>query len=82
MTDEERIEKLAKELRTAAFPGARSWAFVAEDVRGRWIAAATLADCRCDKATDDAYRKATAALHANGEHQAVAVIRKLRNDQQ
>jgi len=57
MTEAERIEKRARELRMAAFPGSRAWGICAEDVRERWLAAARLADSWIERATDDAFRR-------------------------
>ena len=79
MTEAENIEKLAKDLRAAAFPGASSWAFCSGDVRERWISAARVAAARATGAADDALRRATASLHAAGENTAVRYVRELRN---
>ena len=74
MTDS--AEKLARELRQAAFPGATSWAFCHGDVRERWIKAALLAESRIERAIDETLRIATTKAHEAGEHKAAKMLRE------
>lgn len=74
----EQIEKIARDLRTAAFPGASAWDFCSGDVRERWINAARYTISFRDRGIDDALRAATAAAHDCGNHEAAKAIRELR----
>lgn len=72
------IEKLAIELRDAAFPGADAWAFAAPDTRERWIRAARLAGSRIERAVDKTLRTATANAHEIKQHEAAKMLREMR----
>lgn len=56
------VEKLAMDLRAAAFPDAREWRLCAGDVRERWIAVARHAVGQCAQIADD-----VAAATGDGE---------------
>lgn len=79
MTMTDKTEDFARKLRKAAFPGARPWAFCAEDVRERWINAARHAESKIELAVDTTLREATAAAHGIGQHAAAKMLRQMRN---
>lgn len=75
MTD---IDKLAADLRQAAFPGAAGWNVASEPVKEQWRRAAEHAAGRILRARDEAFRAATAVAHELGQHVAAQAVRKLR----
>ena len=68
MTD---FDKLAADLRQAAFPGAAGWNVASEPVKEH-------AAGRILRARDEAFRAATAVAHELGQHVAAQAVRKLR----
>ena len=75
MTD---IDKIAADLRQAAFPGAAGWNVASEPVKEQWRRAAEHAAGRILRARDEAFRAATAVAHELGQHVAAQAVRKLR----
>lgn len=72
-------DRLADELRHAAFPGAHSWGIAAEPTKEAWRRVAVLTDARIEREVDKALREATTKAHDLGQHLAAKAIREMRS---